>query len=123
MEGVPAHAPPDGVGLGIQPPTVLKGRTVLDNGLAPAEPAGRSRREYEPIAHGLIRLVGLEGFAGHYPRELSGGMQQRVAISRALLLEPRVLLMDEPFGALDAMTRGEMNLELQRSWAQQRKTL
>jgi len=123
LDGVPVHLPPDGVGIVFQSPTLLKWRTVLDNVLVPAEAAGRSRRQYEPIARDLIRLVGLEGFAGHYPRELSGGMQQRVAISRALLLEPRLLLMDEPFGALDAMTREEMNLELQRIWEQQRKTV
>ena len=123
LDGVSVHAPPDGVGIVFQSPTLLKWRTVLDNVLVPAEAAGRPRRQYEPIARDLIRLVGLDGFAGHYPRELSGGMQQRVAISRALLLEPRLLLMDEPFGALDAMTREEMNLELQRIWEQQRKTV
>jgi NitT/TauT family transport system ATP-binding protein len=123
LDGVVVQAPPDGVGMVFQTPTLLKWRTVLDNVLVPAEATGRSRREYEPIARQLISLVGLDGFAGHYPRELSGGMQQRVAISRALLLRPRLLLMDEPFGALDAMTREEMNLELQRIWEEQRTTV
>jgi NitT/TauT family transport system ATP-binding protein len=106
-----------------QTPTLLRWRTVLDNVLLPAAAGRRPRARYEPIARDLIRLVGLEGFAEHYPRELSGGMQQRVAISRALLLEPRLLLMDEPFGALDAMTREEMNLELQRIWNERPKTV
>jgi NitT/TauT family transport system ATP-binding protein len=111
------------VGMVFQTPTLLRWRTVLDNVLLPAAALRRPRARYEPVARDLIRLVGLEGFANHYPRELSGGMQQRVAISRALLLEPRLLLMDEPFGALDAMTREEMNLELQRIWNEQPKTV
>ena len=123
IDGVPVHEPPDGVGMVFQAATLLKWRTVLDNVLVPADASGRPRGQYEPIARELIRLVGLEGFDDHYPRELSGGMQQRVAISRALLLGPRLLLMDEPFGALDAMTREEMNLELQRIWNEQRKTV
>jgi NitT/TauT family transport system ATP-binding protein len=123
IDGVPVHEPPDGVGIVFQTPTLLKWRTVLDNVLVPAEATRRPRARYEPLARQLIRLVGLDGFADHYPRELSGGMQQRVAISRALLLEPRLLLMDEPFGALDAMTREEMNLELQRIWGEQPKTV
>ncbi|HET8529693.1 MAG TPA: ATP-binding cassette domain-containing protein [Methylomirabilota bacterium] len=116
IDGVPVKDPPDGVGIVFQTPTLLRWRTVLDNVLLPAAALRRPRSRYETVARDLIRLVGLEGFANHYPRELSGGMQQRVAISRALLLEPRLLLMDEPFGALDAMTREEMNLELQRIW-------
>ncbi len=123
IDGVPVHEPPDGIGMVFQTPTLLKWRTVLDNILLPAEAARKSRKEYEPIARALVRLVGLEPFVGHYPGELSGGMQQRVAISRALLLAPRLLLMDEPFGALDAMTREEMNLELQRIWEEQPKTV
>ena len=123
IDGVPVHEPPDGVGIVFQAATLLKWRTVLENVLVPADATGRSRAQYEPVARELIRLVGLEGFDDHYPRELSGGMQQRVAISRALLLGPRLLLMDEPFGALDAMTREEMNLELQRIWNEQRKTV
>jgi NitT/TauT family transport system ATP-binding protein len=123
IDGVPVLEPPDGVGMVFQAPTLLRWRTVLDNVLLPADAQRRPRARYEAAARDLIRLVGLEGFANHYPRELSGGMQQRVAISRALLLEPRLLLMDEPFGALDAMTREEMNLELQRIWNEQPKTV
>ena len=123
IAGEPVREPPDGVGVVFQAATLLKWRTVLENVLVPADATGRPRALYEPLARDLIRLVGLDGFAGHYPRELSGGMQQRVALSRALLLGPRLLLMDEPFGALDAMTREEMGLELQRIWNEQRKTV
>jgi NitT/TauT family transport system ATP-binding protein len=123
IAGVPVTEPPDQIGVVFQAPTLLRWRTVLDNVLVPAEARGFPCREYVPVARELIRLVGLEGFSDHYPRELSGGMQQRVALSRALLLDPRLLLMDEPFGALDAMTREEMNLELQRIWGARAKTV
>jgi NitT/TauT family transport system ATP-binding protein len=91
---------------------------VRDNVLLPAELAGLERRRYRERAEHLLRLVGLDGFADRLPRELSGGMLQRAAICRALLLDPPLLLMDEPFGALDAMTRDEMNLELLRVWGE-----
>jgi len=123
IDGAPVTEPPDGVGIVFQAPTLLPWRTVLGNILLPAEARGLPRTQIKPVARELINLVGLDGFADYYPQQLSGGMQQRVAISRALLLDPRLLLMDEPFGALDAMTREEMNLELQRIWEQRRKTV
>jgi NitT/TauT family transport system ATP-binding protein len=106
------------VGMVFQAPVLLKWRTILDNVLLPAELSGRNRREYRERAAALLRLVGLQDFAGRLPRELSGGMQQRAALCRALLLDPPLLLMDEPFGALDALTRDEMNVELLRVWGE-----
>ena len=106
------------VGMVFQAPVLLKWRSVLDNVLLPAELAGVDARRYRERAGDLLRLVGLAGFEDKLPRELSGGMQQRVALCRALLLDPPLLLMDEPFGALDAMTRDEMNLELLRVWGE-----
>ncbi|MBX5492432.1 MAG: ABC transporter ATP-binding protein [Chloroflexi bacterium] len=122
VAGQPVTGPVDGVGMVFQAPVLLKWRTALDNVLFPIEILGRDRRQYIQAARALLRLVGLEGFEQAYPRELSGGMQQRVAIARALVHDPSLLLMDEPFGALDAMTREQMNLELLRIWSESQKT-
>jgi NitT/TauT family transport system ATP-binding protein len=106
------------VGMVFQAPILLKWRTILDNVLLPAELAGKDAGRYRDRARQLLDMVGLRDFATKFPRELSGGMQQRVSLCRALLLDPPLLLMDEPFGALDAMTRDEMNLELLRVWGE-----
>ena len=106
------------VGMVFQAPVLLHWRPVLENVLLPAELSGRDPRRYRTRAEQLLRLVGLAEFSTKRPRELSGGMQQRAALCRALLLDPPLLLMDEPFGALDAMTRDEMNLELLRVWGE-----
>jgi NitT/TauT family transport system ATP-binding protein len=114
------------VGMVFQAPVLLKWRSVLANVLLPAELAGLDPRRHVERARSLLALVGLADFADKRPRELSGGMQQRAALCRALLLDPPLLLMDEPFGALDAMTRDEMNLELLRVWGEgsaERKTI
>jgi len=101
-------------GIVFQDPVLFPWRDVQTNVELPAEVAGVRRERRAETARRLIALVGLEGFERKYPYELSGGMQQRVAIARALMLSPSLLLMDEPFGALDAMTREQMNLELQK---------
>ena len=106
------------VGMVFQAPVLLHWRPVLENVLLPAELSGRDPRRYRERAEQLLHLVGLADFATKRPRELSGGMQQRASLCRALLLDPPLLLMDEPFGALDAMTRDEMNLELLRVWGE-----
>jgi len=111
------------VGFVFQQPVLLPWRNVLDNVLFSAEMLGLDSRHYRKQAADLLELTGLAGFETKYPRELSGGMQQRVAICRALLPDPGLLLMDEPFGALDALTREEMSLELLRIWEERRKTI
>jgi NitT/TauT family transport system ATP-binding protein len=116
--GRPVQGPIADVGMVFQAPVLLKWRTVRDNVLLPAELSGLDPRRFGDRADALLALVGLGEFGGRYPRELSGGMQQRAAICRALLLDPPLLLMDEPFGALDAMTRDDMNLELLRVWGE-----
>jgi NitT/TauT family transport system ATP-binding protein len=98
-------------------------RTVLENVELPIEVAKADRRRYRAKASELLKLVGLADFENKYPHELSGGMQQRVALARALIQNPGLLLMDEPFGALDAMTREQMTLELQRIWSASKKTV
>jgi NitT/TauT family transport system ATP-binding protein len=99
-------------GIVFQTPVLYDWRTVLENVQLPLELAGHPRIERQRRPHALLRLVGLDEFAGHYPWQLSGGMQQRVSIARALALNPSILLMDEPFGALDEMTRERLNQEL-----------
>ncbi|MEJ0070892.1 MAG: ABC transporter ATP-binding protein [Pseudomonadota bacterium] len=106
-----------------QRPVLLPWRTVLDNILFPIDMLGWPLRDYRDEANRLIDLVGLRGFEGARPDELSGGMQQRVSICRALVYDPQLLLMDEPFAALDAMTREELGMALLEIWTQRRKTV
>ena len=111
------------VSLMFQRSALLPWRSVIDNVLLPVEILKLDRKQYRPRAEELLSVAGLEGFEDRKPRELSGGMQQRVALCRALVHEPSVLLMDEPFAALDALTREELSLELQRIWSEYRKTI
>ena len=120
LGGVPISGPRPDVGIVFQQPTLLPWQSTLDNVLLPVRTLGRDMRAGREKAQALLKLVGLEKFASHYPGELSGGMQQRVGIARGLIHDPTLLLMDEPFAALDAMTREYMMLELQRIWMAQR---
>jgi NitT/TauT family transport system ATP-binding protein len=123
MKGRSLSGPSRELGVVFQAPVLLPWRTVLQNVMVPIEVQHRSRAEFTVRARALIAMVGLAGFEHKYPSELSGGMQQRVGICRALVHDPSFLLMDEPFGALDAMTREQMNEELQRLWRESRKTI
>jgi len=111
------------IGMVFQQPLLLKWRRVLDNVLLPAEILGLPLAASRERARDLLALVGLRDAEAKYPYELSGGMQQRAAIARALIHDPKLILMDEPFGALDALTREKMNIELLRIWEQARKTI
>jgi NitT/TauT family transport system ATP-binding protein len=117
LDGKAINAPFPGVGVVFQAPTLMPWRSVLGNVLFPMEVLGKNDARAKARAHEILKLVGLDGFENAYPRELSGGMQQRVALCRAIIHEPSILLMDEPFGALDELTRLEMNdllLDLRR---------
>lgn len=111
------------VGVVFQSAVLFPWRTVLENVLLPIDIQKLGRKKMTGRARELLALVGLQDFENRYPAELSGGMQQRVGIARALAHDPAILLMDEPFGALDAMTRDHMNVELQRLWAASHKTI
>jgi NitT/TauT family transport system ATP-binding protein len=111
------------IGMVFQQPLLLKWRTILDNVVLPAEILGLPAAESRERGRELLALVGLAGAEDKRPWELSGGMQQRAAIARALVHDPKLVLMDEPFGALDALTREKMNLELLRIWQQSKKTI
>ena len=122
VAGRAVTGPVAAVGMVFQAPVLLHWRRTLENVLLPAELSGLDPRRYRERAEHLLCLVGLADFATRLPQELSGGMQQRASLCRALLLDPPLLLMDEPFGALDAMTRDEMNLELLRVWGEASET-
>src|SRR3954452_21034728 len=111
------------IGMVFQQPLLLKWRRIIDNVLLPAEILGLPMTQSRERARDLLALVGLKGAEDKRPYELSGGMQQRAAIARALVHDPKLVLMDEPFGALDALTREKMNLELLRIWKEAGKTI
>lgn len=119
----PARDALGSLGFVFQAPNLMPWRKVWRNIVLPLEAKGINRAERRRRAVELAEMVGLGDFLGHYPRQLSGGMQQRVAIARALIHRPSILLMDEPFGALDAMTRDSMNLLLQQLWLDTGKTV
>lgn len=123
LNGRPLQGPNKETAVVFQSPVLLPWRTILENVLLPIEFRKLPLSSHKAKAVDLLAMAGLKDFARRYPYELSGGMQQRAAIVRALVQDPRLLLMDEPFGALDAMTREQMNLELLRIWSQNRKTV
>jgi NitT/TauT family transport system ATP-binding protein len=123
VKGEPVAGPPANMGIVFQRDILLDWRTNIENVLLPVDFRRLRRQDWIQRARDLFKLLGLSGFEDRSPWELSGGMRQRVAICRALIQNPELLLMDEPFGALDALTRDEMNLELQRVWNADAKTV
>ena len=123
LQDEPLHGPSSQIGIVFQNSNLMPWRTVLRNITLPLEIQGVDGKQARQVAGEMIGLVGLEGFEHSYPDELSGGMAQRVAIARALIHDPAILMMDEPFGALDALTRERMALELLRIWDARRKTV
>jgi len=123
IHGQPVVGPPDDLGIVFQRDVLLEWRSVNDNVLLPIEFAKGNKKDFRERANDLLVLMGLDGFQNRYPWELSGGMRQRVAIARALLTDPALLMMDEPFGALDALTRDDLNIELLRMWDETHKTV
>ncbi|MFQ5973526.1 MAG: ABC transporter ATP-binding protein [Alphaproteobacteria bacterium] len=123
VDGREVKGPETNLGIVFQKPILLDWRTVLGNVLFQAEMRKLDTRDYEERARRLLAAVGLAEFEDRYPRELSGGMQQRASIARALIHEPPLLLMDEPFGALDALTREQMRVDLEELWLDTNKTV
>ena len=123
INGARQAGPSEQAGIVFQDPTLLPWRTVLQNVLLPVEVLRLDAVTYGRRARALLDTVGLKDFENKYPHELSGGMRQRVAIARALVIDPEMLLMDEPFGALDALTRDQLNLELLDIWSATQKTV
>jgi NitT/TauT family transport system ATP-binding protein len=121
--GRSVDAPQTGLGVVFQSPVLLEWRTVLENVLVQLELRGLETEPYLQKAKQLLGRVGLAEFADRYPRELSGGMRQRTAIVRALIHDPPFLMMDEPFGALDALTREQMRIDLEALWLESGKTV
>jgi NitT/TauT family transport system ATP-binding protein len=123
VDGKAVERPRPSVGIMFQQPELFPWRSALENTLLPIDVRRQRRSDHVDRAREILALVGLAGFEHAYPRELSGGMQQRVALSRTLMADPTLLLMDEPFGALDELTRERLDFELLRIWEQQRKTV
>jgi NitT/TauT family transport system ATP-binding protein len=123
IDGAPVTGPSPQVGFVFQKPVLLPWRTAMENVLLPAQIRGAPLGEASGEARSLLEGMGLEGFLDRFPRHFSGGMQQRVALARALLLRPSILLMDEPFGALDAISREQMHLDLLQVWSAHRPTI
>jgi NitT/TauT family transport system ATP-binding protein len=123
FEGAPVIAPPPGIGIVFQNALLMPWRTILENVLVQFDMRGLPSKGHVEEARSLLAMTGLSAFESSYPYQLSGGMQQRVGICRALVHAPHLLIMDEPFGALDAMTREQMMIELQRIWMERQTTV
>jgi NitT/TauT family transport system ATP-binding protein len=123
LDGTPIRGPGPKAAVVFQAPILLPWRTILQNVMLPIEFRELPFAQYQDRAKSLLDMVGLRDFHDRYPHELSGGMQQRAAIVRAMVQDPQILLMDEPFGALDAMTREQMNMEVLKIWERDRKTI
>ncbi len=123
VNGTPVRGPLPDIGMVFQSPVLLPWKTILHNVLFPIKILRQDVAAHRDAAMALLTLAGLADSAHRYPNELSGGMQQRAALCRALVHDPALLLMDEPFGALDAMTRDDMNVELLRIWSERKKTV
>jgi NitT/TauT family transport system ATP-binding protein len=119
LAGTPLTNPPSEIGIVFQKPNLMPWRTVIDNVILPLQIQATPANEARKRSLEALELVGLGDFAQAYPKELSGGMEQRVAVARALIQQPSILLLDEPFGALDALTRERMNQEMLRLWQDQ----